>query len=96
MGNHISAKENDLDFSLSATVSYDQVRLLAALCATSDKMLFTADVRGAYLGVERQTGASCALASASAWIRASQRVAILPAHQSLPLRFARFGAQVVD
>lgn len=55
MGNHISAKENDFDFSFSATVSYDQVRLLAALCATSDKMLFTADVRGAYLGVERET-----------------------------------------
>ena len=53
-GNKISAEDNDFDFSFSSTVSYDQVRLMAALCATSNKELFTADVRGAFLSVPRE------------------------------------------
>ena len=54
-GDLISAKDNDFDFSFSATMSHDQVRLLAGLCATSEKMLYTSDVRGAYLSVPRET-----------------------------------------
>jgi hypothetical protein len=54
-GDLISAKDNDFDFSFSATMSHDQVRLLAGLCATSEKMLCTSDVRGAYLSVPRET-----------------------------------------
>ena len=53
-GNQISAEDNDFDYSFSSTVSYDQVRLLAALCAVSNKSLFTADVRGAFLSVPRE------------------------------------------
>ena len=43
--------EDDFDFSFSSTESYDQVRLMAALCATSNTDLFTTDVRGAFLSV---------------------------------------------
>jgi hypothetical protein len=53
MGNKLSKEDDDFKFSFSATVSYDQVRMLAALAATSDKDLFTADVKGAYLTCER-------------------------------------------
>ena len=53
-GNQISAENNDFDYSFSSTVSYDQVRLLAALCSVSNKWLFTADVRGAFLSVPRE------------------------------------------
>ena len=54
-GDLISAENNDYDFAFSATASYDQVRLLAALSAASEKDLFTGDVRGAYLSVHRTT-----------------------------------------
>ena len=58
-GYRMSSEDNNFDFSFSSTVSYDQVRLIAALCATSDKDLFTADVRRAYLSVERKQKEGC-------------------------------------